>query len=128
MKKSIFEVYALTVCFATIVCFVVALGIAIYDFVRIANPEFTLSSYEYRRYQNNDEYWMSYQHGYNKKGVPRPSEEELTKQRLKSYRLAIKVEKKDAFQSLTICSIILVINIIVFIVHWLVACHHAKET
>jgi hypothetical protein len=81
VKKSILEVYALAVCFATIVCFVVALGIALYDLVKILNPEFALSSYEYKRHQNNDEFWRSYQCSYENRGkeIQRPSEEILTK-------------------------------------------------
>jgi len=43
------------------------------------------------------------------KEMQRPSEEELTKQRLESYRLSIKSEKRDAVQSLTTSLIILII-------------------
>ncbi len=64
MKKSRLELYALAVCFIIVVCFVVAIGVAIYDIVKITAPEFTLSSYEYRRHQNNAEFWRSYRCGY----------------------------------------------------------------
>jgi len=129
LKKSILEVYALAVCFITIVCFVVSLGVAIYDIIQISNPEFTQNSYEYKRHQNNDEFWKGYLSTYDNKDkeMQRPSEEELTKQRLESYRLSIKSEKRDAFQSLTTASIILIIDIIVFLVHWWIA-RRARET
>lgn len=123
MKKSILEVYALAVCFATIVCFVIVLGIALYDLIEISNPEFTLSSYEYNRHQSNDAFWKSYQCSYDKKEkeTQRPSDEELTRQRLESYQQAVKSERRGAFQSLTRSSIILAIDIFVFLVHWRVA-------
>ncbi len=129
MKKSILEVYALAVCFATIVCFVVALGVAIYDIIQISSPEFTLSSYEYNRHQSNDVFWERYKYGYDNrdKEMQRPPEEMLTKQRLESYHQVIKAERRDAFQSLTLSSIILVIDVIVFLVHWRVA-RRARET
>lgn len=129
MKKTILEIYALAVCFATIVCFVVALGIALYDVIEISNPEFTLISHEYNRHQSNAAFWNSYQCGYDKKDkeMQRPSDEELTRQRLDSYQQAVKSERRDAFQSLTRSSIILVIDIFIFLVHWRVA-RRARET
>ena len=129
MKKSILEVYALAVCFATIVCFVIALGVAIYDVVQIANPEFTLSSYEFNRHQSNDAFWESHKCKYDNKDkeLKRPPEEELTKQRMENYQQAIKSEKRDAVQSITLASIILLIDTVVFLVHWLIA-RRARET
>jgi len=128
LKKSILEVYALAVCFTTIVCFVVALGIAMYDIIQISNPEFSLISYEYNRHQSNDAFWESYKNRYDNKDkeLKRPTEEELTKQRTESYKQAIKSERRDAFQSITLASIILVIDAIVFLVHWRVA-RRARE-
>lgn len=122
MKKSILEIYALAVCFATIVCFVITLGISIYDIVRITNPEFTMSSYEYNRHQSNEAYWKSSNNcGNDDKKEQRPADEELTKQRLASYQQSIKSELRDAFQSLIQSVIILIIAVIVFFIHWRVA-------
>jgi hypothetical protein len=123
MRKSLLEIYALAVCFILVACFVVAMGVAVYEVVKIAKPEFTLSSYEYKRHQNNDEFWRSYKMGYENrdKDVQRPSEDILTKQRLESYPLTITAERRDAFQSLTISTIILIINLIVYLVHWQIA-------
>lgn len=129
MKKSLLEIYSLAVCFMIIVCFVVALGVAIYDIVKIAAPEFTLSSYEYKRHQNNDEFWRNYQYAYENrdKKVERPPEDILTKQRLESYPLTIEAERRNAVQSFTIAVIILIINVIVYMVHWRIA-RRARET
>lgn len=122
MKKSILEIYALAVCFATIVCFVITLGISIYDIVRITKPEFTMSSYEYNRHQSNEAYWKSSNNCSNDdKKEQRPADEELTKQRLASYQQSIKSELRDAFQSLIQSVIILIIAVIVFLIHWRVA-------
>ncbi len=119
MKKSIVVIYALAVCFATIVCFVVSLGIGIYDIVEVMNPEFTMKSYAYEKHQTNDAFW-EWKYSCDKK-KPRPPEEELTKQREESFQREIKSEQRGAFQSLTQILIILVINVLVYIIHWKIA-------
>lgn len=127
MKKSILEIYALAVCFATIGCFVIALGIAIFDVIQITNPEFTLSSHEYNRHQSNDAFWTnSNKYDNDKKNKKRPSDEELTKRRLESYRQAIQSERRDAFQGITKALIIIIIDVVFFMVHWRIA-RRARE-
>jgi hypothetical protein len=134
LKKTLLEIYGLAVCFATIVCFVVSLGVALYSVVQIVNPEFTMNSYEYNRYQSNDAYHLSrcglspvdaYRN--NEKEMQRPSEEELTKQRQEGYRSAKISEKRDGFQSLTKTAIIILINTVVFLIHWGIA-RRSRET
>ena len=127
MKKSILEIYALAVCFATVVCFVIALGIAIFDVIQIASPEFTLSSHEYDRHQSNDAFWSNCnQYDADKKDKKRPADEELAKRRLESYRQVIQAERRDAFQGITKALIIIIIDIVFFIVHWRIA-RRARE-
>ena len=127
MKKSILEIYALAVCFATIVCFVVTLGIALFDVIQIAQPEFTLSSHEFNRHQSNDAFWNSCgQYESKEKDKKRPAEDELTKRRMESYRQALQSEKRDAFQGITKAIIILLIDTVFFVVHWRIA-RRARE-
>ena len=56
MKRSFVEIYGLAVCFVTLLCFVIALGVGIYDLLQAAFPEFTLNAYEYERHQSNDSF------------------------------------------------------------------------
>ncbi len=87
MKKSILEIYALSVCFVTLVCFVIVLGIGIYDLIQISNPEFTLNPHEYERHQSNEAFGRAPRIEMRgvAPGVPigpaEPSEENLTRQR-----------------------------------------------
>ena len=129
MKKSLLEIYALAVCFITIVCFVISLGVALYSIVEIANPEFAMNSYQYSRYQSNNAYWLSISslNDYRNKEMQRPSEEELTKQRTEAYRLAVILEIRDGYQGLTKTTIIFLIAIVVFFIHWRIA-RSARET
>ena len=126
MKKTVLEIYALAVCFVTVVCFVIALGISAYGVVGIVNPDFTMSSWVYTQHQANDAFW-------NGPGAPRvpgsaedkskerPKEPELTKLREASYERAIASERRDNFQSVTKSSIVMLIDVVVFFLHWLLA-------
>jgi hypothetical protein len=116
MKRGLVEVYALAVCFVTLVCFVVALGIGIYDLIQIVNPPFTLDSYTYERHQSNEAFSKNWP-----KDKPSPQDEELTRLRKKSYQAALRAEKRGAVQSLTMVFIIILIDVVVFVIHWYLA-------
>lgn len=127
MKRSILEIYALAVCFVTLICFVVALGIGIYDLIQIMNPAFTLNPYEYERHQSNEGFQVAPSRELRglSPAVPaeeaRPSEEEIARRREESYQAALRSEKRRGLQSLTIVAIVMVIDLSVFAVHWLLA-------
>jgi hypothetical protein len=128
MKKSILEIYALAVCFATVVCFVIALGVALFDVIQIANPAFTLNSQEYNRHQSNDSFWNNCgQYDSDKKDKKRPVDQELTNRRIESYRQVIQSERRDAFQGITKAVIIIIIDIVFFLAHWRIA-RRTRET
>jgi len=115
MKKSIIGIYALAVCFVTVVCAVIALGIGIYDLVEIAYPEFTLPSYQFERHQSNEAFFP---------GDPENlelTEEEKSARRLASYETAIEAERRGAQQSLIKVLVVLILDAVVFTIHWKVA-------
>ncbi|MGO9119616.1 MAG: hypothetical protein ACLQPD_18650 [Desulfomonilaceae bacterium] len=116
MKRNLVEAYALAVCAVMLFFFLAALGQAIYDIVRIANPEFTIASWNYDRHQSNDAF---------SKILPKdkslPPVEELTKMRERSYQDQLRSEKRNGVQSLTRQLIWLLITIVVFAIHWFMA-------
>jgi len=128
MKRSILEIYALAVCFLALLCFVIALGIGVYDLIQIANPEFTISAYEYERHQSNEGFdTVRGSPGRGLRGISpgipiesteRP-EEEVTQQREESFQAALRFERRRGMQSLIQIIIILVIDVLVFVPHWL---------
>ncbi len=135
MKKTIMEIYALAVCFVTVVCFVIALGMALYGIIGIVNPEFTMNSYTYTQHQTNDSFWNGgptyappppLLPGEVEKKRNRPSEADLTKQREASYMLAISNERRDNTQTGVKTLIIILIDLMVFLFHWFVA-RRARE-
>jgi hypothetical protein len=111
--RSLIQVYALAVCFATLMCFVVALGVGMYDVLQIAAPSFTLESYQ--PYQSNDVFVQFFP---DKKERP---EGEITALREQALRDALHFEQRSAVQSGAFVLIILAINAGVFLVHWRIA-------
>ena len=110
------EIYALAVCFVTIICAAVALGIGAYDILEISSPEMTLRAYKYEKYQTNEAFTRQW-----KKDRAKKSEEEITVLRKKSYEVALKAEKRDAVQSSIRVLIILFIDMAIFYIHWRIA-------
>ncbi|MBS0358374.1 MAG: hypothetical protein JSS53_03770 [Proteobacteria bacterium] len=120
MKKSILEIYALAVCFVVIICFSVTLGRGIYDVIQIVNPSFTLSSWEYQRYQSNENFCTNA--AINKKAnCASPNNIETTKMREAAYAIALKGEQRTGFQGLVTSLIVLLVSILIFIPHWMIA-------
>ena len=116
MKRSLVEIYALAVCFITVTCFAIAAGIAIYDLVQISSPEITLHSHRFETHQSNEAFRNSYTSSV--KGL---SENEVTKRREESFRSALNSERRDGWQSLLRMGIFMLVSVIFFVFHWLLA-------
>ena len=123
MKKTILEIYALAVCFFTVACFVIVLGVAIYDVVQISNPGFTLNRYLDERFQSNEAFRLApgAVQGNDEAQRRALSEEEVTKRREAAYTQALRAEKHDGEQSLLRMVIIMFIDAIAFFIHWRIA-------
>lgn len=102
MRRSAIQIYALAVCFAALMCFVVSLGIGLYDAVQIAFPSFTLPNWQ--MYESNAQYMLFWP---DKKGLP---DEQIANVRESAYRDALAVEQHAAMQSAVFVAIILLIN------------------
>jgi hypothetical protein len=129
VKKTILEVYALAVCFFTVACFAICLGIGLYDIVQIAAPEFTLNKYQFQQYQSNEGYrhqFLSCSKDKDKEAAP-PSEAEVTKQREEAYSVALRSESHEGIKSLVQMLATILVDIIVFFVHWRIA-RRARES
>ncbi len=125
MKKTALEIYALAVCFVTVVCFVATLGVGLYSILEIVKPQITLNSWQYERFQSNDAFWQQCGNARfcseQDKKKERPSEADLTKQREEEYSHALFREQRDGLQTLIKSLIVIVIDIAVFLVHWSLA-------
>lgn len=123
MRKSLVEIYALAVCFFTVACFVVVLGMTAWNVVELSAPEFTISSNTYEAHLTDEKYRDSLirRHRYGAEKYAPPEADLLTKKREESWKSEIRGEQRRALQSLVKNIIILVIDIFVFMVHWIIA-------
>jgi len=120
--KSKLEIYALSVCFAAVVCLVISTGIAGYSVFETIAPELTMSSYKYDRYQTNEAYWKSITScSKDEKAGVKPNEEELTKRRQKAFVVAVKAEKREGAQLLIRCLMFILASGITLLIHWKIA-------
>ena len=125
MKKTILEIYALAVCFFTVGCFIVTIGMALWDVVEISAPEFTISNSSYQCHQTDQDYrrCFSSERQYSREKTPEifPEGQGLTDKRTNAYERILKQERRQALQSVVQKFIILIVNASVFFFHWRVA-------
>lgn len=136
------RIYALAVCFASILCIAISTGIGLYDVLQITFPKLTMDSHLYRNLQSNEAYRQS--HLYFNRGplysgitiqggsgiaralsVPEtlhkedpPSEDEISERRQQQLAMAMDNVRHDAQRSLLQIMVILLVSIPLFIVHW----------
>ncbi len=122
MKKTALEIYALAVCFIGVVALVVSLGIGIFSSISIMFPDFAVDQWQYEQHQSNEKFWQNHPNRYppekNGEMKEKPSDEELTKMRIKSYDLVLKNEQRSGAQALVNSIIFFIISSIVFFLHW----------
>ncbi len=120
MKASPLEIYGLSVCFVAAIALAIALGTALYTVVRFLSPLFALGSWEFRQHLSNDAYWEKESTKNDLKRV-RPSETELTREREASFAAALQSERHNAAQGLVKQAIFILVDVILFLSHWLIA-------
>ena len=137
MEHMFTRIYALLVCFVSMVCIAITTGVALYDVVKIINPELTLSPYQYQHLQSNETFRRL-------RYAPRPfitneglveqraaaaasrtqeklSEDEITRLREKELETLIGNERRAATASLVRMLIILLVSCPLFYIHWRLA-------
>jgi hypothetical protein len=112
MGRSLISVYALAVCFCTLMCLVIVLGIGLYDLVRIVAPQFTLD----QSWIQTDAQFLAYY----------PQKKELSAEEIKAlraeYRMsAVQGERHVALQRFVWLAIIATIDGVVYALHWRLA-------
>jgi len=133
MRRTLVEIYALAVCFFSVACLAITLGIALYDIVEIAAPAFTVDAHEYERHQSDQAFLESggsTKHIVRIEGGERVEEiqqgtesTDVAKKRELSFQRALGAERRGAGQSLVRTAIILLIASLVFMIHWRIARH-----
>jgi hypothetical protein len=137
------RIYALAVCFASVLCITISLGVGLFDVVQLTYPKITMNSYEYQNLQSNESFRQSRGSPYAmvRGGVAQPlflreggaaayaekadpvtlSDTEITRLREERMQLLINNIRHDATRSLIQILIILLVTLPLFALHWRLA-------
>jgi len=145
MKNTSYKIYALAVCFVTLMCSAIITGVVLYNLVKIAAPELTLDSHSYNAHQSIDAFRSSQFYAFGRPvpaliaggrfrgrpglpiaGAPEMSgdesptisDDELEKLRAQSYESVLRGQRRSAVQSTIRSSIILLVSLSLFFMHW----------
>ena len=130
MKKTVFEIYSSLVCFVTIICCSVWLGMGLYSLVGVLKPEITMDSWRYQRHQSNQQFQQPAlgepiflgSPAALEINKPKPieslSDKEITAKRLASYQLELQSEVRENQLELIKSLIAVFICLPLFLVHW----------
>jgi len=125
MKKGWWELYGLAVCFFNVIVFVIFTGITVWNVMQISMPGFTLDGYSWSQYQSNEAFRESMVNRYCCTNVncsyEPPEGDALTAAREVAYDQALVAESRSGFQNALQNLIILIINCLLFVVHWRIA-------
>ena len=130
MKKTVFEIYSSLVCFVTIICSSVWLGMGLYSLVGLVKPKITLDDWAYQMHQSNQQFqkpvlgepFLLGPPGAVEVNKPEPvehlSDKQITEKRLASYQLELQSEVRKNQQSLIKSLIAVFICLPLFFLHW----------
>ncbi len=144
IKNSSYKIYAFAVCFVTLMCGAITMGVVLYNLVTLSAPELTLDSHSYNAHQSIDAFRRSQFYGYGgpfpalmgggpfiRRGVPLVNESDVSSDessdisdadldelRVKSYESVLLGHRRSAIQSIIRSSIIVLISLSLFFMHW----------
>jgi hypothetical protein len=116
MTNFMLKSYALMICMACLLVTAFCTATGIYDIVRIANPEFTLCSYEFQYHQTNEQFARRTF----REEEAKPNDDEITRLREESYQAAIRSERRDGQHCLIRAVIAVIISSIILLIHILI--------
>ena len=138
--RNLREMYALAVCFVTLTCAAITLGVGLYAVVGMAFPTITMNSYEYVQIQqfNSNAAFSSgavpfnivarsgmapaYRFGSGEgEEAEKLSDEDIERIRERRLDSAIRNERRSSLQSLIRVGIILLVSGTLFFLHWRLA-------
>lgn len=114
--RSLVQIYALLVCFCSLMCFVIALGVGAYDVIEIAAPDLTLTADRHAYYPYASILTDGKTH----------TEAELAEARAVQELWSLDYHRRSAIASLIFTAIVCAIDVVVFAVHWWIARREAK--
>jgi len=116
MKKNLLEIYALTVCFASVMFLIVTVAMCLYEAVRITAPSATVSGWTYERSLSDDAFLAT-----RPQGRAAPEASTLPRLRSEALKNALDSERHDGLQSFLQSLMYAIVAGVVFWLHWRLA-------
>jgi hypothetical protein len=116
MKKSLIEIYALLVCFASIFFLIVNTATALYGGLRAVQPAMTVNDYAIQRSTSNEAFMQSWP-----KDLPAPAVSEIPALRKALYDQALATEQRGGLNVFISSFAFVIAAGLVFGVHWQLA-------
>jgi hypothetical protein len=116
VRKNLLEIYALTVCFASVMFLIITVAICLYQAVRIAAPSVTVSGWTHERSSSDEAFLSTWP-----QGRPLPEATTLPRLRSEALRSALDSERHDGSQSFLQSFMYAIVAGVVFWLHWRLA-------
>ena len=110
------ELYALAVCFASMIFLIVTVSICLYEALRIVAPSVTVSGYTYERSLSDDAFLQSLP-----RDTPPPEPSTIAKLRSEALQSALRSERHDGLKSFLQSLMYAIAASVVFWLHWRLA-------
>lgn len=116
MRRSLLEIYALTVCFASVMFLIVTVAMCLNEGVRMAAPSATVSGWTYERSLSDEAFLSTWP-----KERPHPDASTLPRLRSEAFRSALDSERHDGLKSFLQSLMYTIVASVVFCLHWTLA-------
>jgi hypothetical protein len=124
MKKSLVEIYAMSICFVMVIVFCFSFVSAVVNFVEYHNPTMALPDYYIEKYSSNEAYTRNWA----KDKRAKYTDDEITAQREAARESALSAEKLGAKQDILEAVVTLFVSAIFFVIHWILAARWRAKT
>ena len=146
MSRTLTRIYALLVCFVTVVCITITTGMALYQIVKIVAPELTMRPHQHRYLMTDEAYRRAFyppgvysnpelmeipENSHTQSAVimqtpatgqqEAPSDEQIAELRKKEWDALMENERRFSIASLIRLTIVLLVACPLFYVHWRIA-------
>lgn len=116
VRKNLLEIYALTVCFASVMFLIVTVAMCLYEAVRITAPSATVAGWTYERSLSDEAFLSNWP-----QGRPVPEASTLARLRTDALRSALDSERHSGVNSLLQSLMYAIVAGVVFWLHWRLA-------
>lgn len=123
MRRSWFELYTLVICLGSLIGLVATLCGLLYAVLAWSDPELTVGSYSYAEHQTNERF-LERNHrrsGQAKDDAPKPSDEEVTRNRVASYESLLEGNRRFGKLFTIMNGFGVLLSGTLFAIHWRLA-------